>query len=107
METDVDTPDPPDVAGSDDDDDDDGFVWEDCPRCAIDFKVPERWLEDKRRTGVTFYCPNGHSLNYTPRKIRDTEIEKAKTEALVAKSKAEQLEAKLADATGRKWPWQK
>jgi uncharacterized C2H2 Zn-finger protein len=106
-ETDVETPAPPNIDEQDDDGDDDGCEWVECCCCGMEFRVSRAWVRHKRASGMKFFCPNGHNLHYPRRPARDAELEKAKTEALTAKSKAEQLEAKLEDATGRKWPWQK
>jgi hypothetical protein len=36
-----------------------------CVNCDITFAVPADWLNQRRRDGRTFYCPNGHNLSYT------------------------------------------
>jgi hypothetical protein len=35
-----------------------------CAECSIQFAVPEQWDENRRQTGSTFWCPNGHILTY-------------------------------------------
>lgn len=35
-----------------------------CVNCDIGFAVPERWLANRRKTGETMWCPNGHQLSY-------------------------------------------
>lgn len=36
-----------------------------CVTCDIPFYIPEFWLQQRRRSGDSFYCPNGHGLNYS------------------------------------------
>jgi hypothetical protein len=36
----------------------------DCPSCAIQFAVPEKWDDNRRDNGQSFYCPNGHPMSY-------------------------------------------
>lgn len=31
-----------------------------CGNCGTLFAVPEGFLDERRKTGATFYCPNGH-----------------------------------------------
>jgi NMD protein affecting ribosome stability and mRNA decay len=31
-----------------------------CGECGIVFSVPDKWLEGRRESHETFYCPNGH-----------------------------------------------
>lgn len=35
-----------------------------CCVCGTAFAVPEVFLNKRRRDGVNFYCPNGHTLHY-------------------------------------------
>lgn len=36
-----------------------------CCTCGIQFCVPQFWINKRRETAASFYCPNGHSLSYT------------------------------------------
>lgn len=40
------------------------FTITDCPNCAIDFGVPGRFLDERRKDKAIFYCPNGHGISY-------------------------------------------
>lgn len=44
-----------------------------CVSCGIHFAAPEHFLNKRRQSGGTFYCPNGHSLSWT-----ETEIDRLK-----------------------------
>ncbi len=35
-----------------------------CGECGIPWSVPENWRQERRKDGVTFYCPNGHARVY-------------------------------------------
>lgn len=36
-----------------------------CPTCGITYALPQRVVEDRRETGRSWYCPNGHTLSFT------------------------------------------
>ena len=64
-----------------------------CVSCGIIFAVPEHWLNNKRKSGESFYCPNGHSLSFG--KGTDTILrEQMQSE----KKRYERLEAQLTNA---------
>lgn len=46
-----------------------------CGECGIEYWVPERWDDDKRQRGESFWCPNGHCRVY-----RETEATKLRRE---------------------------
>lgn len=56
-----------------------------CCVCDIEWAVPDRWLDNRREDGQSFYCPNGHILSYNGDRER-------------LKRKAKQLEEQLAAA---------
>lgn len=35
-----------------------------CPVCGISYGVPQWWIDDKKNSHQTFYCPNGHARYY-------------------------------------------
>ena len=35
-----------------------------CANCCVTFGVPHRMIDDRRKDGKDFYCPNGHVNNY-------------------------------------------
>jgi hypothetical protein len=37
-----------------------------CANCGVEFSLPDDLMMKLRQTGKTFYCPNGHSLVFTP-----------------------------------------
>lgn len=103
IETDVDTPAPPDVDESDDDDDDE---WQECCNCGIEFGITASYKALRLRDGREFYCPNGCGQHYAESDA--SKLKKAQHEAAVAKAKSEKLEDKLErGGTLRRWPWQK
>lgn len=56
--------DPPSDGGDDDDDDDDDDPYtEFCCVCDVEFSSPI--LADRQEDHKTFYCPNGHAMEYT------------------------------------------
>lgn len=86
-----------------------------CCTCSIVYKVPKDWLDHKRSTGQSFYCPNGHSLHYPKKDDKPSpEVAELKKDLLTTKSRNEQLEAQveelqkqLAEAKRPYWPWSK
>jgi hypothetical protein len=32
----------------------------------MDFAVPNAWHKDRMKKGLSFHCPNGHVLSFTP-----------------------------------------
>lgn len=42
-----------------------------CGECGIVFAVPEVWRAEKQRTGMGWFCPNGHSRVY-----RESDVDK-------------------------------
>lgn len=56
-----------------------------CGRCSIAYWVPDFWVDDKRRTGATFYCPNGH-----PAAWEETEADKLRRERDLLKQRVAQ-----------------
>ena len=68
----------------------DGRTWAHltCGACGIEWIVPARFNQEKRDTGDSFYCPNGHCRAY-----------KETTAILLRRraERAEQEQARLAD----------
>lgn len=46
-----------------------------CGTCGIDFMVPERWREERKKTGEGWYCPNGHCRVYKETRLQEVERE--------------------------------
>lgn len=58
-----------------------------CGKCGIHFQVTEKWDSDKRASGETFYCPNGH-----PRVYRETTVDKLRRERDIAQQQLARAE---------------
>lgn len=58
-----------------------------CNGCHIMYGVPAGFLEDRRRTGDVFYCPNGCQRVY-----RETEADRLKAELAKQAQRLEQAE---------------
>jgi hypothetical protein len=73
------------------------FEKEDCCTCGVVFFVPNHLQAEAKKTGRTFYCPNGHSLIY-----RDTEMARLRNSVkeweAYALAEKERKERALADA---------
>lgn len=41
-----------------------------CSECGIGFAVPETWHQQRRDSGKSFYCPNGHGQCYNRGKTK-------------------------------------
>lgn len=41
----------------------------DCAACSVVFAVPDRLIKERREDGKAFYCPNGHSLVFSPGEV--------------------------------------
>lgn len=104
---------PPDAPEeqADDDGDDDDFSYQFCIACGIEFGMPAHLHQQRQKDGLIFFCPNGHQQHYVD--AIEKRLEAAQRDALKAKSRAEQLEAKLGAATREankpehkhKWWW--
>lgn len=73
-----------------------------CPECGMAFAITERFEQERRKDGGTFYCPAGHRQHYGDGKveIQRREIERLKQnearlidEANEAKALAEKADA--------------
>lgn len=82
-----------------------------CLECGILFVVPAEWNNRKREDGEKWFCPNGHAQFYTGHptyeviedqaaKLRE-EVEKLKRVNIGLLHKAEQAEARAAEAGGK------
>lgn len=60
-----------------------------CASCSIQYAITEEKMADLRKTGETFYCPNGHKNFY-----RDNENDQARRE----RDRLKQENARLAEA---------
>ena len=56
-----------------------------CPTCGAVFAIPAVWVEQLRKEGGTFYCPNGHSLVFP----KDTEVDRLKKDLAAEKQRAD------------------
>lgn len=54
-----------------------------CASCGVSFALPVHMLNERRRTGKDFYCPNGHGLSY-----RQTTEEKMRVQLDAARARA-------------------
>lgn len=74
---------------------------EDCISCGIEFGLPGRFLDERRKLGTNFYCPNGHAMTFG--ESETTRLRKQLTQAQDATARAEararsNWEAKEAEA---------
>lgn len=67
------------------------FCEVDCPACGIKFKFTKKIEEMWRESGKTFYCPNGHTLNWS--KPKESPEQK---ELKQLRSEVKELKEKLA-----------
>ena len=72
-----------------------------CAECGVLYGMPKSFLDQRRKDGGTFYCPNGHSLSYNEtdldreRKRRKRAEEDARWEAdRAARARADADQAK-------------
>jgi len=68
----------------------DNFTEIDCGGCGIRYYVPEFWLNDRRKTGNGWNCPNGCN-----RIFNKTEADKLRDQLTKEKHRTEQLEARV------------
>lgn len=54
-----------------------------CGECGISFSMPEKFINERKEDGGTFYCPNGH-----PRVFREPEVKRLKKELEAAERRA-------------------
>lgn len=62
-----------------------------CCACGMVFAVPKDWIQSKRDLAGSFWCPNGHALNYQQSEsdrlkkqleIKERELRESKCETL-------------------------
>jgi hypothetical protein len=58
-----------------------------CGRCDLTFAVPDYWQRDRRATGESWWCPNGHERVY-----REPENARLKRELEAARARATHAE---------------
>lgn len=46
-----------------------------CGECGIEFRVPQHFYEERRKTGKGWHCPNGHS-----RVFRESDVDRFRRE---------------------------
>jgi hypothetical protein len=46
------------------------LVPETCCNCGVHFAMDERYWDEKKLKGGTFYCPNGHGQHYTEPEVQ-------------------------------------
>lgn len=52
-----------------------------CPTCGVEFDVRDGFYNLRNEDGKTFYCPNGHTLNYRNSTAKQLESAKRTAEA--------------------------
>lgn len=62
------------------------LVTEVCISCGVAFGVPENWLNHRKKTHETFYCPNGHGQLYGGLTAEQREIQALKSRVQMAES---------------------
>lgn len=62
-------------------------VWE-CGICGIVYGIPDDFADQLRKSGGTYYCPNGHGLRW-----QETEADVQRKRAEAAERRAEQAES--------------
>lgn len=70
------------------------FQMTSCASCGMDFAVPNAWHEDRMKKGLSFHCPNGHLLSFTP-----SENENEKTAQQLAEALRENVDLSARVAT--------
>jgi uncharacterized Zn finger protein (UPF0148 family) len=71
-----------------------------CPACGVEYALPEQLVEQRRRDGGDWYCPNGHSLVFketAEQKLR-RELETARQQRDRARARATATSDQLAAA---------
>lgn len=71
-----------------------GLEIDNCINCGVMFGVPITLMENRRRNGGGFYCPNGHHQGWFGTSLLD----KAKQEAQCERQRADQADAARRDA---------
>lgn len=80
---------------------DDNFCEVDCCECGIKFKFTKKIEEMWRKSGKSFFCPNGHSLAWNKEK-ETPEQKELKTLREKVKELQGKLDAALKDAAEQK-----
>jgi hypothetical protein len=72
-----------------------------CASCGVLFAAPENMLDERRRTGKSFFCPNGHSLTYNSENTRlKNEANNLRDRLASERARADQTEASLRATRG-------
>jgi hypothetical protein len=72
-----------------------------CASCGVLFAAPEHLLDECRKTGDNFFCPNGHTLVYKGENARlKKENERLKDNLARQRARADQTEASLRATRG-------
>lgn len=69
------------------------LVAERCASCGIYFGFPESFEAVKRRTGATFYCPNGHPQVYPDKAMLETQLAELKKQVTRQIAERDQIQA--------------
>lgn len=64
-----------------------GMYVSDCPQCGVIFGITTELETNRRKDGQKFFCPNGHSMSWSP----DAEDKLRKEKAALEKQLAEQV----------------
>jgi hypothetical protein len=56
-----------------------------CASCGVLFAMPAAFVDKRRETGHTFYCPNGHSLVFA------SQVKKLEAELDAERTRVERL----------------
>lgn len=71
-----------------------------CGKCGVEHWIVSDYLDDKRETGETWSCPNGHL-----RRFAETNSQKLQKELDTAKKDLAAKNSKLEDIKTGKCPW--
>ena len=67
-----------------------------CGECGIPFSVPETFQRERKKSGASWYCPNGHGRVY-----KETELDRARKMLEDANRRNTELAQRVADSEKR------
>lgn len=73
------------------------LVATECPRCGCIYAVGANFIQERRRTGITFYCPEGHTASF-----RETETDRLRKQLAQTTSSLDQVKASRDYERGRR-----
>lgn len=68
----------------------------DCCSCGVLYAAPDTFLAQRRKDGVPFYCPSGHSQSFT-------KSDAARAKELQAQLDQQKIKLSQAEASSRNW----